>query len=115
VLCAQAKLAQGEEGRKLLEGAVEAYQHALEVYTRDSQPVLWAMVQGNLGEALRELGGRTEGKAGEAHLSTAAEAFKQAMEVYAREQQPEDQAWAKEELERTRQLQAQRSQAARPE
>jgi tetratricopeptide (TPR) repeat protein len=103
--------ASGEEGRKPLKDAEEAYRRALEVYTREQQPQYWALVQCNLGEVLRELGSRTEGPAGVELLSKAEEAWQQALDVYTREQQPEDIASVKQELERTRQLRTQRATA----
>jgi tetratricopeptide (TPR) repeat protein len=40
-----------EEAHKLLEKAVEAYMHVLEVVTKEAQPDFWAETQNNLGNS----------------------------------------------------------------
>ena len=49
---------------KLLTQAVTAYLSALEVFTREEIPQVWALLQSNLGIALRERGVRTIGSGG---------------------------------------------------
>jgi len=57
------KLAIGEQSGESpqLEEAIDAFREALQEYTRESAPLLWAMTQNALGIALRTLGG---GRAG---------------------------------------------------
>ena len=83
-----------EEGRKLLEQAVAAYQSALEVYTKADLPQGWARTQNNLGLALQDLGTRSGGGGkGRKLLEQAVAAYKSALEVYTKADLPQD--WAR--------------------
>ena len=75
----------GEEGRKLLEGAVAAYRSALEVYTKADLPQAWATTQNNLGNALWDLGSQLKGEEGLKQQRASVEAFRMAY-------QPSDQS-----------------------
>jgi tetratricopeptide (TPR) repeat protein len=75
-----------------LEEAVVAHRAALEVLTRERVPLDWAMTQNNLGIALKDLGGRSEGEAGRRYLEGAVAACRAALEVRTREALP--QGWA---------------------
>ena len=73
----------GEEGRKLLEGAVAAYRSALEVFTKADLPQDWATTQNNLGLALyaaRDAQRRRE--EGRKLLEDAVAAYRSALEVF---------------------------------
>ena len=72
--------------------AIEAYDQALEVYTREALPQDWAATLNNKGNALQTLGARLEGYAGAQALADAIEAYDHALEVYTREALPQD--WA---------------------
>jgi CHAT domain-containing protein len=67
-----------------IELAIAAYQQALQIYTPDTSPATWAMIQTNLGSAyhsrIRE--DRTE------NLEQAINAFQQALKVYSQEEFP---------------------------
>ena len=78
-------LGERESGAARLEQAAEAYRAALEVFTRERVPLLWAATQNNLGNALRTLGER---ESGAARLEQAAEAYHTALEVLTRERVP---------------------------
>jgi tetratricopeptide (TPR) repeat protein len=80
----------GEEGRGLLKEAVEAYRLALEVRTRDQLPQKWAMMQNNLGNALREQAIRASGEEGRRLMKEAVEAYRLALEVRTRDQLPQE-------------------------
>jgi tetratricopeptide (TPR) repeat protein len=75
-----------------LRKAIRCYENALQVYIREALPADWAMTQNNLGNALSDLAGRSEGAAGVQALNDAVSAYRSALEVYTREQLP--QAWA---------------------
>ena len=78
-----------DSGTKRFEQAVEAYQAAIEVLTRERVPLDWAMTQNNLGNALQALGER---ESGTERLEQAVEAYRAAIEVATRERVPLD--WA---------------------
>jgi len=82
----------GEEGRRLLEGAVAAFRSALEVFTKADLPQSWATAQNNLGGALSELGRRSGGEEGRKLLEGAVAAFRSALEVFTKADLP--QPWA---------------------
>ena len=92
VLEAQGERASGEEGKRLLGEAVTAYRAALEVYTREQLPRLWAVAQSNLGSVLSDQGKRANGEDGQRLLGEAVTAYRAALEVYTREQLPQE--WA---------------------
>jgi hypothetical protein len=102
----QGKQVTGEDGRRLLVQATEAYQQTLEVYARESQPEHHARVRTHLGEALRELGRLTEGEAGQRFLAASVEAWRQALKLYTAEKLAEEQAHVQRELDATLKLQA---------
>jgi hypothetical protein len=54
----------GDEGRKMLQDAVNAYRSALEVRTKVDLPQDWAQTQNNLSDALEALGNELEGQEG---------------------------------------------------
>jgi tetratricopeptide (TPR) repeat protein len=84
----------GEEGRRLLEGAVAAFRFALEVETKADPPQSWATAQNNLGGALSELGTRSGGEEEEGRklLEGAVAAFRSALEIFTKADLP--QPWA---------------------
>ena len=61
-----------------LDQAVAAFNKALEVYTREEEPLEWAETQTKLGIALGRLG---FSKDSSPHLDQAVEAFDKALEV----------------------------------
>jgi CHAT domain-containing protein/exonuclease VII small subunit len=67
-----------------IELAIAAYQQALQLFTRETSPSNWAMVQTNLGNAYY---GRTRENRAE-NLEQAIDAFQQALRVYSREEFP---------------------------
>ncbi|HIK09349.1 MAG TPA: tetratricopeptide repeat protein [Oscillatoriaceae cyanobacterium M33_DOE_052] len=71
-----------------LEQAIECYQAALQVYTREAYPEDWAMTQNNLATAYRN---RIRGESA-ANLERAIKCSQAALQVYTREAYPED--WA---------------------
>ena len=68
-----------------LEEAVTALREAQRKYTRERQPTEWAMLQNNLGNALRRLGERDPGPA---RLEEAIAAYRGALEIYTRVRAP---------------------------
>ncbi|NKB56357.1 MAG: hypothetical protein GKS00_08480 [Alphaproteobacteria bacterium] len=69
----------GAEGLAALERAIDAYEAALEVYTRREMPADWAMTQMNLGKGLASLG---KLESGSARLEAALVAFRNARAFY---------------------------------
>src|SRR5580698_3523394 len=65
--------------------AVSALHLAQRRYSREKQPVEWAMLQNNLGNALAALGER---ESGTQHVEEAIAAYRGALEVYVRSRQP---------------------------
>jgi tetratricopeptide (TPR) repeat protein len=53
----------------------------LEVHTREQLPQDWAMTQNNLGTALADLAGRSEGAQAGAYLEQAVAAYRSALQV----------------------------------
>ena len=88
-------LGERENGKERLEQAVNAYRTALQVYTRESAPLDWAMTQTNLGNTLRNLGDR---ETGTKRLEQAVNAHRAALQVYTRESAPFDWAAAQNNL-----------------
>jgi tetratricopeptide (TPR) repeat protein len=86
--------------------AVDAYEAALTVRTREAAPVAWAMAQNNLGIVLQVLGQRS-GDA--AILQRAVDAFEAALTVYTREARPVDWAMSQNNLGIVLQVLGQRS------
>ena len=76
----------------LLEEAVAAHRAALEEFTRERVPLLWAMAQIDLGSALSTLG-KWEGKSGTGRLEEAVAAYRAALNEFTRERVPLN--WAK--------------------
>jgi tetratricopeptide (TPR) repeat protein len=66
--------------------AIEAYDEALEVYTRDRFPMDYAMTQNNLGNAYGTLG-EVEGKV--ENSKRAIEAYEEALKIYTESEYPE--------------------------
>ena len=66
---------------ELLAQAVTAYLSALEVFTREETPQVWALLQSNLGIAFREQGVRTIGSRGMELLAQAVGACRSALEA----------------------------------
>jgi tetratricopeptide (TPR) repeat protein len=62
-----------------LEGAVKAFEAALQVSTRERDRLAWANLQNALGKVLRDLGTREEGTQ---RLEGAVKAFEAALQVY---------------------------------
>ncbi|MGB7416631.1 MAG: tetratricopeptide repeat protein [Thermosynechococcaceae cyanobacterium] len=71
-----------------IEQAIDAFQKALQVYTRDAFPEKWAMTQNNLGTAY---GDRIRGERAE-NIEQAIDAFQRALQVRTRNAFPEK--WA---------------------
>jgi tetratricopeptide (TPR) repeat protein len=82
-------LGKRESGTARLKEAALAYRLALEVRTRDREPLDWAMTQNNLGVTLRNLGER---ESGTVHLEQAIVAYRLTLEEWTRERVPLD--WA---------------------
>jgi len=82
-------LSAGDSGRKIttarLTEAVAALRDMQRRYSRDRAPLEWAMLQNNLGNALRRLGER-EGSM--SYLEEAIVAYRGALEVYTRSRSP---------------------------
>ena len=78
-----------EGGTAHLTEAVAAYSAALEEWTREREPLLWATTQNNLGNALTKLGER---ESGTGHLTEAVAACRAALEEQTRDRVPLD--WA---------------------
>ena len=77
----------GAAGLQFLNEAAQACRDALEVRTRKDLPLQWATTQNNLGAALGDLGGRTEGPAG-LHRTRLPQACRDALEVRTRKDLP---------------------------
>ena len=78
----------GGDRQTNLEQAIECYEAALQVRTREAYPAQWAMTQNNLGAAYRNLPGGDR----QANLERAIECYEAALQVYTREAYPAD--WA---------------------
>ena len=78
-----------------LEKAIEAYQAALEVFTRERLPLDWARTQNNLGSAFLSLGER-QPMAG--WFEKAIQAYSAALQVLSRKEAPLDWAAAQSNL-----------------
>ena len=76
----------------LFDLAVQAYQNALQVYTKADSPDDWASTQNNLGLALTEEALDAGGDKAVALLDQAAQAYRSALEVNTRADSPQD--WA---------------------
>jgi tetratricopeptide (TPR) repeat protein len=72
----------------LLKKSVAEFGLALEVFTRESLPKDWALIQVNFAQALNDLGTITDGQSGVQLLAEAAKASRGALEVYSPEGQP---------------------------
>ncbi len=91
-MCAE----QGDQERLQIvrDKLVAAYRSELEVGTNDDLTQFWAMIQNNLGTALRELGTRSGDKEeGYKRLEDAVAAYRSSLEAYARADLPQD--WAR--------------------
>jgi hypothetical protein len=66
--------------------AIEAYEEALKVYTRDRFPMVYGMTQNNLGTAYRTL---AEVKEKTENCKRAIEAYDKALEIYSESEYPE--------------------------
>ena len=83
--------AQGERrsGTETLEQAANAFRAALEIYTRDQAPLLWATTLNNLGAVHSSIGERVTGTA---HLKQAVAAHRAALGVFSPDRMPFDRA-----------------------
>ena len=81
-----------KQSAQYLEQSVAAYRAALEVYTREQLPQIWATTQNNLGIVLEDLGTRSSGDQSAQYLQQSVTAYRAALEVRTREQLPQD--WA---------------------
>jgi hypothetical protein len=99
---------EGPEGTRKLAEAVEAFQQALTVRTRDTLPQDWAMTQYNLGIALKILGERQGGAEGARWLAEAVEAYRLALAVYTHDSLPQQWAMTLKNLGRVLQIQIRR-------
>ena len=68
-----------------LKEAVVAFRAALEEFTRDRMPLEWAIMQNNLGNALRAFGEREEGTD---RLEEAVSAYRATLEEWTHERAP---------------------------
>jgi hypothetical protein len=85
-----------DHGLDALHAAVAAYRAALEVTTRERDPLEWAGNQGDLANVLSALGWRGDGSAqGLDNLHDAVATLRSALEVFTRDQFPDD--WARGE------------------
>jgi len=91
---------------------VGAYREALKVRTREQFPQDWAATQNNLGIALCDQAGRSEGAEAVRLLNEAVGAYREALKVYTREQLPQDWAMAQNNLGTALRDQAGRSEGA---
>ena len=98
-------LGERESGSERLAQAVAAYQTALEVFTREHKPIVWAATQINLGNALRTLGDR---ESGTKRLEQAVEAYEGVLEVQTRKRAPLDWAMTQNNLGNALQTMAKR-------
>ena len=87
-LCYYDRAAQSATPAPDYRAAVAAYRAALEVFTRAELPQQWAMTQNNLGNALQELGTRSDGEEGRAHLLSAIACYDGALLVFTNEHFP---------------------------
>ena len=78
-------LGERESGTQRLEQSVDAYRAALDEFSRDRGPVLWALTVNSLGIALRVLGER---EGGTERLEEAATAYRAVLEERTRERVP---------------------------
>jgi tetratricopeptide (TPR) repeat protein len=78
--------------KKLLLAAIEEYQFALKCFGRTKSSLDWATTQNNMGIALREQAGLSEGEEAARLLGESVTAFRAALEVRTRGQSPQD--WA---------------------
>ena len=76
-----------DQAAAALREAIEVYEAALEVYTRDAYPVEYAMVHNNLGNAYRELPSATA-EDHELNLGRATAAYETALTVRTRDTDP---------------------------
>jgi len=74
------------------ERAIRNLRRALGILTKEQSPQDWAATQNNLGTALRDQAGRSEGAEAQRLLGEAVAAYREALKVRTREQLP--QAWA---------------------
>jgi tetratricopeptide (TPR) repeat protein len=88
----QALRAEGNDSRRLLNGAVASFHQALTVYSSTQFPQQWAATQNNLGIALKEQALRAQGDDRLRLLKEAAIAFHRALEVRTLEALPSQ--WA---------------------
>ena len=88
----------GPLAREHLDQAIESYNNALQVYTRENLPQDWAMTLKDLGNALSDQGERKSGPEGLQLLSQAVSAHRNALQVYTREDLPLHWAMAQNDL-----------------
>ncbi len=82
-----AALGQQRRDAAALERAIQCFNAALEVFTRESAPRQWASTQYNLGTACQTLGRLTENAQ---PLEAAVEAYTNALQVWTKEGSPQD-------------------------
>ncbi|WP_223479053.1 hypothetical protein [Oricola indica] len=88
----------GEQGMNWLRQAVNAYDAALDIFTRETMPADWAMTQMNRAGALLRLGERAGGEQGMAWLREAVDAYDAALEIRTRDTMPVQ--WAMTQMNR---------------
>jgi tetratricopeptide (TPR) repeat protein/pimeloyl-ACP methyl ester carboxylesterase len=88
-----ATLGERERGSVHLIDAIDAYRAALREYTRESNPLKWALTEVNLGVTLMTLGQR---ESDTARLEDAVEAFRAGLQEYTRERDVLN--WAKTQI-----------------
>jgi tetratricopeptide (TPR) repeat protein len=84
--------ASGDKAIALFDQAVQAFQMALEVYTKAALPQDWAMTQNNLGGALQGEAELADGEKAIVLLDQAVQAYQKALEVRTKADLPRD--WA---------------------
>ena len=96
---AWANLPMGDRGKNI-ERAIECYTAALEVRTREAQPVNWAKMQNNLGEAWRFLPTGDRSK----NIERAIECYTVALEIFTAKEFPRYHNIATDNLDRAKGL-----------
>jgi tetratricopeptide (TPR) repeat protein len=85
----------GDHALSLYDQAVQAFENALEVYTKADLPQIWATAENDLGGALDEEAQRAPGDKADALFAQAVEAFQRSLEVRPKAELPQD--WASSE------------------
>jgi tetratricopeptide (TPR) repeat protein len=101
-----------DQPKKFLLAAIEEYQFALEGFGRANSPFDWATTQNDMGNALRDQAGHSEGAEAARLLGESVTAYRAGLEVRTREQLPQEWAQTQNNLGNTLFKQAGQSQGA---